>query len=94
MPSADINIKHLAKLSRLELTAEEETRYAGQIAAILGHLEQLSAHDLDAEPSAQAMPVFDVLRTDEARPGFSQDESLANAPRRVMDQFQIPKVIE
>jgi aspartyl-tRNA(Asn)/glutamyl-tRNA(Gln) amidotransferase subunit C len=40
------------------------------------------------------MPVFDVMRTDIARPGFTQDEALSNAPRRAMDQFQIPKVIE
>jgi aspartyl-tRNA(Asn)/glutamyl-tRNA(Gln) amidotransferase subunit C len=38
--------------------------------------------------------VLDVIRTDDARPGFSQAEALANAPRRAMDQFQIPKVIE
>lgn len=94
MPSPEINIHHIAKLSRLALTDEEATRYQEQLSRILGHIDQLSSYPLDAEPSAHAMPIFDVVRPDIARPGFTQDEALANAPRRVMDQFQIIKVME
>lgn len=94
MPSPEINIKHIATLSRLALTEEEAARYQEQLSRILEHIDQLSSYPLDAEPSAHAMPVFDVVRPDVARPGFTQDEALANAPRRVMDQFQIVKVME
>lgn len=94
MPSPEINIAHIAKLSRLDLTKEEADRYKEQLSQILGHIDQLSSYPLDAEPSAHAMPIFDVVRPDVARPGFTQDEALANAPRRVMDQFQIVKVME
>jgi aspartyl-tRNA(Asn)/glutamyl-tRNA(Gln) amidotransferase subunit C len=94
MPSPQIDIHHVAKLSRLALTDEEAARYQEQLTRILGHIDQLSTHTLDAEPSAHAMPVFDVIRPDVVRPGFTQDQALANAPRRAMDQFQIPKVIE
>lgn len=94
MPSPEINIHHIAKLSRLALTEEEAASYQAQLTQILGHIDQLSSYPLDAEPSAHAMPVFDVVRPDVPRPGFTQDEALANAPRRVMDQFQIVKVME
>lgn len=94
MPAPSIDIHHIAKLSRLALTEEEAVKYQDQLNRILGHIDQLSSHPLEAEPSAHAMPVFDVMRTDIARPGFTQDEALSNAPRRAMDQFQIPKVIE
>jgi aspartyl-tRNA(Asn)/glutamyl-tRNA(Gln) amidotransferase subunit C len=94
MPSPQIDIHHVAKLSRLALTDEEAAHYQEQLTRILGHIDQLSSHTLDAEPSAHAMPVFDVIRPDETRPSFTQDQALANAPRRAMDQFQIPKVIE
>lgn len=94
MSSPQINIHHIATLARLALTEEEATHYSEQLTRILGHMDQLSSHALDAEPSAHALPVFDVLRPDVARPGFTQDECLSNAPRRAMDQFQIPKVIE
>jgi aspartyl-tRNA(Asn)/glutamyl-tRNA(Gln) amidotransferase subunit C len=40
------------------------------------------------------MPVYDVLRVDESRPGFTKEQALANAPKRSGDQIQIPKVIE
>jgi aspartyl-tRNA(Asn)/glutamyl-tRNA(Gln) amidotransferase subunit C len=94
MPSPQIDIRHIAKLSRLALTDEEAVHYQEQLTRILGHIDQLSSHTLDAEPSAHAMPVFDVVRPDIARPGFTQEEALSNAPRRAMDQFQIPKVLE
>jgi aspartyl-tRNA(Asn)/glutamyl-tRNA(Gln) amidotransferase subunit C len=94
MPSPQIDIHHVAKLSRLALSEDEAARYQEQLTRILGHIDQLSTHTLDAEPSAHAMPVFDVIRPDVARPGFTQEQALANAPRRAMDQFQIPKVIE
>jgi aspartyl-tRNA(Asn)/glutamyl-tRNA(Gln) amidotransferase subunit C len=94
MPSPQIVIHHVAKLSRLALSEDEAARYQEQLTRILGHIDQLSTHTLDAEPSAHAMPVFDVIRPDVARPGFTQEQALANAPRRAMDQFQIPKVIE
>jgi aspartyl-tRNA(Asn)/glutamyl-tRNA(Gln) amidotransferase subunit C len=46
------------------------------------------------EPTAHAMPVYDVLRVDESRTGFTQEQALSNAPKRHADQIQIPKVIE
>lgn len=94
MPAPSIDIDNIAKLARLALSAEEAVKYQDQLNRILGHIDQLSSHSLDAEPSAHAMPVFDVMRADVARPGFTQEEALSNAPRRAMDQFQIPKVIE
>lgn len=94
MPAPQIDIHHIAKLSRLALTDEEAKRYEEQLNRILGHIDQFSSYPLDAEPSAHAMPVFDVIRADVARPGLTQQEALSNAPRRAMEQFQIPKVIE
>ncbi len=96
MPEAhQINISHIATLARLELTEEEKTRYAAQLDGILTYIDTLTKYDLGTvEPTAHAMPVFDVLRADEPRPGFTQDQALSNAPKRTADQFQIPKVIE
>jgi aspartyl-tRNA(Asn)/glutamyl-tRNA(Gln) amidotransferase subunit C len=62
---------------------------------ILTYIDTLAQHDLGAaEPTAHAMPVYDVLRADVSRPGFTQEQALANAPKRSGDQIQIPKVIE
>lgn len=96
MPEAhQIDIHHVAKLARLELSDEEATRYAAQLDGILTYIDTLTRYNLDGvEPTAHAMPVYDVLRADEPRPGFTQDQALANAPKRFAGQIQIPKVIE
>lgn len=96
MPEAHpIDIHHVAKLARLTLTEEEACRYASQLDGILSYIDTLTQYDLDGvEPTAHAMPVYDVLRADEPRVGFSQDQALTNAPKRTADQFQISKVIE
>lgn len=90
-----IDIRHVAKLARLSLTEEEAGRYATQLDGILSYIDTLTKYDLgDVEPTAHAMPVYDVIRADEACAGLSLELALSNAPRRVADQFQIPKVIE
>lgn len=90
-----IDIHHVAKLARIALTDEEAAGYESQLEGILTYIDTLTRYDLDgAEPTAHAMPVYDVVRADDARPGFSQEEAIANAPRRIGGQFQIPKVVE
>ncbi len=90
-----IDIHHVAKLARLSLNEEEASRYASQLDGILTYIDTLTRYNLDGvEPTAHAMPVYDVLRADESRPGFTQDQALSNAPKRHGDQIQIPKVIE
>jgi aspartyl-tRNA(Asn)/glutamyl-tRNA(Gln) amidotransferase subunit C len=90
-----IDIQHVAKLARLTLNPEEVTRYSAQLDGILTYIDTLTRYDLDGvEPTAHAMPVYDVLRADAARPGFTQDEALSNAPKSVAGQIQIPQVIE
>lgn len=96
MPEAhQINIARIAELARLKLEPEEAARYEAQLSGILTYIDTLTKYDLGTvEPTAHAMPVYDVLRPDEPRPGFPQEQALANAPKRSGDQFQIPKVIE
>jgi aspartyl-tRNA(Asn)/glutamyl-tRNA(Gln) amidotransferase subunit C len=96
MSPTDINIQHTAKLARLQLTEEETARYQSQIAGILDYMKVLEAHaDLaSAEPTAHAMPVFDVWREDIPRDGFGAEAALSNAPRKAQGQFLITRVVE
>ena len=93
--SATIDIKRIATLSRLKLTETEEQQYSAQLAKILDYMQTLEKHDLSGvEPSAHAMPVFDVWREDAVGPSFTQEQALSNAPRKTADQFMIGKVVE
>jgi aspartyl-tRNA(Asn)/glutamyl-tRNA(Gln) amidotransferase subunit C len=95
MSAHSIDIHRVAKLARLELSDDEATHYAAQLHRVLDHMDTLAKLDLSGvEPTSHALPVYDVVRPDEARPGFTQTQALSNAPKSVLDQFQIPKVIE
>lgn len=95
MSQHHIDIHHVAKLSRLKLSDAEAATYGAQLDKILDYIAALDAHDLDAAmPTAHAEPVFDVWREDIPRPGFTNAEATANAPKKSQGQFQMPRVVE
>ncbi|MEO8043709.1 MAG: Asp-tRNA(Asn)/Glu-tRNA(Gln) amidotransferase subunit GatC [Spartobacteria bacterium] len=92
---SNFDVAYVARLARLELSAEETALFQEQLAQILEHAAKLQTLNLEGvEPAAHASPKFDVLRLDEARPGLSQEEALRNAPRAANGLFIVPKVIE
>ena len=95
MAQTELDVSYVARLARLRLTSEEARTFQEQLADVLAHVDKMSEVDVSAvEASAHAVPVFDVLRADEVRPGFSADEALANAPRQANGLFIVPKVME
>jgi aspartyl-tRNA(Asn)/glutamyl-tRNA(Gln) amidotransferase subunit C len=95
MAQAHLDIQHTAKLARLQLTAAEAAKFTTQIESILEYMRTLEAHDLsDVEPTAHAMPVYDVWRDDEPRASFTNGQALANAPKKSQGQFLMPRVVE
>ncbi len=72
---------HVATLARLKLTEDEITLFGDQLGDILQHIETLGELDLSGiAPTAQVIPVTNVLREDRTRPSLPQDAVLANAP--------------
>ncbi len=92
---SDLDVAHVARLARLELSKEETALFQSQLAQVLEHAEKLREVDVEGvEPAAHASPQFDILRTDETRPGLTQEEALRNAPRAANGLFIVTKVIE
>ena len=90
-----IDIHHVAKLARLKLSDSEAATYTLQLDHILDYIAALDQHDLDAAmPTAHAEPVFDVWRNDEPRASFTNEQAVANAPKKCQGQFQMPRVVE
>jgi aspartyl-tRNA(Asn)/glutamyl-tRNA(Gln) amidotransferase subunit C len=95
MAQAHLDLHHTAKLARLQLTDAEMAKFTTQIEGILDYMRTLEAHDLsNVEPTAHAMPVYDVWREDEPRESFTNAEALANAPKKLQGQFLMPRVVE
>ena len=88
-------VDHIALLARLDLSVAERERAANELTQILNHFEQLAALDTTGvEPTSHVMPVVNVLRSDEVRPGFAREVALQNAPEHAGGMFQVPRVVE
>jgi aspartyl-tRNA(Asn)/glutamyl-tRNA(Gln) amidotransferase subunit C len=88
-------VEHVARLARLELTEEEKARMTAELDAILGYMDTLDAVDTaGVEPTTTVIPMVSVMREDEARPGLTQEQALANAPDRHDIFFRVPRIIE
>jgi len=85
-------IKHLAHLSRLQLSEKELDAMQGDMENILKFVAQIDALDLSGvEPLTQMSDSVDVMREDEVRDMLSKEQALKNAPDANSDYFRVPK---
>jgi aspartyl-tRNA(Asn)/glutamyl-tRNA(Gln) amidotransferase subunit C len=90
-----LNIDHLARLARIELTADERAKFAAQLGDVLRYVEQLNRADTTGiEPTAHAFPVENVWAEDVAQPGLSVGDALRNAPAQSENMVSVPRVVE
>ena len=88
-------VRQVAKLSRLALSAEEEQQALGQLQQILeavATLEQLDTADVAA--TSQVNAPGGGLRADLVEPALGVEQALANAPARVGSHFAVPKILD
>lgn len=87
-------VRHIGKLSRIELADEQVPVFARQLGSILEYFDKLQELDTEnVEPMAHAGDVSNVLADDVPQPSLTPDEALANAPAREGDLFKVPKVL-
>ena len=88
-------VLHIARLARLGLTEADLDRFREQISNILENFEILQQVDTNnVPPTAQAIPLQNVMRSDEVIPSLPESEILANAPRREENWFRVRAVLE
>ena len=88
-------VRHIARLARLRLTAEEERRYAEQLSAILDYAERLKRVDTaDVPPTAGVQDLRAPLRPDLPRPPLPRERALANAPVSADGMFLVPPILD
>jgi aspartyl-tRNA(Asn)/glutamyl-tRNA(Gln) amidotransferase subunit C len=88
-------VRHIAKLGRLALSADEVQVFARQLADILSYVKQLEEVDTEGvEPLAHALPIANVLREDEPHVPLDAETALANAPAREATFFKVPPILD
>ena len=95
MAATDLDVKYVAHLARLSLSAEEEQKFGAQLSQVLQYIEKLKQLDVShVEPTAHAVPLTNVTRPDEIRPSISNEDALRNAPAQANGLFLVPKIVE
>ncbi len=96
-------VRRVAELANLELTAEEEPRMQRDLNAILEHIATLSELDTaNVEPMAQVGDLLgtlsgeagESLRDDVRQPSLDRKAVMVVAPETDGRFFKVPKVIE
>ena len=88
-------VRDVASLARLQLTPEEEQRFAVQLSAILEAMAELQQLDTSGvEPTSHAALEEPRLRADAVKPSLDPEQGLKNAPARAGTSFAVPRVIE
>ena len=89
------DVLHIALLARLGLTETEADRFREQLSNILENFEILQEVDTSGvPPTAQPIPLQNVVKDDEAADSLPQSEILANAPRKDENFFRVRAVLE
>jgi aspartyl-tRNA(Asn)/glutamyl-tRNA(Gln) amidotransferase subunit C len=86
-------VAQVARLARLELSAEERATFARQLDEILAYAETLQALDTaGVEPMSHAGETS-ALREDAETPGLARERAQQDAPDVADGLFRVPRVL-
>ncbi len=88
------DVAHLASLARIDLSDDELDRLGAELPAILEHVkavQQVAGDDVPA--MSHPIPVTNVLRADEVRPGLTPEQALSGAPDADEQRFSVPQIL-
>ena len=95
MNEQPIDVAYIAKLAKIELTAEETEQFSADLNRILNYVAKLGEWDTEGiEPMYHPLPAYDAVRADIPGESLSNEAALANAPAATDGQFRVPKVVE
>lgn len=88
-------VAHLARLARLALDEDEVDHLASQLDDIIGAVARVQevAGD-DIPPTSHPLPLTNVFRPDDPRPGLRPGEALGGAPEVEDQRFRVPRILE
>jgi aspartyl-tRNA(Asn)/glutamyl-tRNA(Gln) amidotransferase subunit C len=88
------DVEKVALLARLQLSDAELERITGELAQIVGYVDQLGKVDTEGiEPMAHAIELANVFRADKVAPSLPRDDALANAPHHDNRGYLVPAVL-
>lgn len=87
-------VAHLAMLARIELSDAELERMSGELAVILDAVAAVGeVASADVPAMSHPVPLVNVMRADQVRPGLAQADALAGAPDAQDNSFAVPRIL-
>lgn len=88
-------VRAIATLARLAISADDIAVYARNLSRIIDFVDQLNQTDTDAvEPMAHPLNMTQRLREDEVSEGNQRELFQRNAPLTEAGLYLVPRVIE
>lgn len=91
---SDETIEYVGILAKLELSEEEKEAAKADMEKMLDYIDTLNELDTEGvEPMSHVFQVNNVFREDVVTNGDGREATLANAPQRKEDSFEVPRTI-
>lgn len=90
-----LEVEHVAKLARLELSDQEKEKLTDQLSNILTYVEKMNELDTrNVAPTSHVLDITNVMRDDAPDDSLPQERALANAPDKAVGHYKVPRIIE
>ena len=87
-------VANLARLARIEMTAEELDHLSNELSVILdavARVQEVAGEDVP--PTSHPLPITNVFRSDENRPSLTPEQALSGAPAQEEQRFKVPQIL-
>ena len=89
-----MDIEHVAKLARLNLTDAEKKRFSNQMGTIIKYIEKINELDTkNVEPTAHVLGLENVFRNDIATNPLTDQDPINDSPAHSKGHYEVPKII-
>jgi aspartyl-tRNA(Asn)/glutamyl-tRNA(Gln) amidotransferase subunit C len=91
---SDKDVKHIALLSRLDLSLPEVKKFKKQLSSVIDFINQLSEVDTkNVEPTSQTTGLSNVWRNDQTSLGFNQEEVFFSSDNTYSGYFKVKALL-
>jgi aspartyl-tRNA(Asn)/glutamyl-tRNA(Gln) amidotransferase subunit C len=89
------DLKHIAKLARIDLTESEEATFLPQLESVIEYFDVLNKVNTDGiEPTFRVNDQSNVFRQDEIKESLSVEDALSGATRTKDNYFVVTATIK
>ena len=88
-------VRHLASLSRIDVTDSEVELFAGQLGLIVESMTAIrAAVSGDVPATSHPIPMANVFREDVVEPSLTQKQALSAAPDSADGRFRVHAILD